>query len=134
MAMKRFMQLVALLCVSYTFAFQPVGPRPSTIARTALKNGKGDDEEESLGWNPIRALSEAIGSIDDVIDDFMFKRMGNGEVFYGKRKINPSGRDNTEGSYNGMGMSDKGRIDESRERKEEFLEQRRRQAEERERS
>jgi hypothetical protein len=23
---------------------------------------------------------------DDVIDDFMFKKMGNGEVFYGKRK------------------------------------------------
>jgi hypothetical protein len=132
MATKRFMQLVALLCVSYIFAFQPVGP--STIARTAVKNGRGDDEGESLGWNPIRALSEAIGNLDDVIDDFMFKKMGNGEVFYGKRKINPSGRDNTEGSYNGMGMSDKVRIDESRERKEEFLEKRRRQAEERKRS
>jgi hypothetical protein len=61
-----------------------------------------------------------------VIDDFMFKKMGNGEVFYGKRKTNPSGRDNTEGSYNGMGMSDKVKIDQSRERKEEYLEERRR--------
>jgi hypothetical protein len=55
------MQLVALLCVSYTFAFQPVGP--STVARTALRNGKSDDEKESVGWNPIRALSEAFGSM-----------------------------------------------------------------------
>lgn len=124
MATKRFMLIVALLCVSYTFAFQPVGT--CRIAWTSLKNDKGDDEKESSGWNPIRALSEAFGSIDDVIDDFMFKKMGNGEVFYGKRKINPSGRENTDGSYNGMGMSDKVRIDESRERKEEYLEQRRR--------
>jgi hypothetical protein len=28
---------------------------------------------------------------DVVIDDFMFKKMGNGEVFYGKKKVNPSG-------------------------------------------
>jgi hypothetical protein len=63
---------------------------------------------------------------DDVIDDFMFKKMGNGEVFYGKRKINPSGRENTEGTYNGMGISDKVKIDESRQRKEEYLEERRR--------
>jgi uncharacterized protein YueI len=61
-----------------------------------------------------------------VIDDFMFKKMGNGEVFYGKRKINPSGRENTEGTYNGMGISDKAKIDESRQRKEEYLEERRR--------
>jgi hypothetical protein len=138
----KFMQLVVLLCLSYTFAFHPVGPSItgrrnfkniafqavglSTIARTALKNGKGDDEKESIGWNPFQALSEAFGSIDDVIDDFMFKKMGNGEVFYGKRKINPSGRENTEGSYNGMGISDKVKIDESRQRKEEYLEERRR--------
>jgi hypothetical protein len=145
MAMKRFLQLVALLCLSDTFAFQPVGP--STIARTSLnngvgtcqhvgpsrrvltitlKNGKDDDEKESSGWNPFQALSEAFGSFDDVLDDFMFKRMGNGEVFYGKRKIDPSGRENTEGTYNGMGMSDKVKIDESRQRKEEYLEERRR--------
>jgi hypothetical protein len=61
MATRRPMQLVALLCVSYTFAFQPVGP--STVARTALRNGKSDDEKESVGWNPIRALSEAFGSM-----------------------------------------------------------------------
>ena len=55
------MQLVALLCVSYTFAFQPIGF--STVARNTLWNGKGDDDKESVGWNPIRALSEAFGSI-----------------------------------------------------------------------
>ena len=46
---------------------------------------------------------------------------GNGEVFYGKRKYKPSGRPNTEGYYNGMGISDKSKIDFARERKEERI-------------
>ena len=49
---------------------------------------------------------------------------GNGEVFYGKRKYKPSGKPNTEGKYNGMGLSDKGRIDVVREVKAQFLERR----------
>lgn len=62
--------------------------------------------------------------MDDVIDDFMCKRMGNGEVFYGKRKFNPSGK--IDGVYNGMGMSDKTKIDITREYKEAVMEERRR--------
>jgi len=57
----------------------------------------------------------------------MFKRMGSGEVFYGKRKYKPSGRPNTEGKYNGMGLSDKLRIDITRQVKEEIQEKRRQQ-------
>jgi hypothetical protein len=59
-----------------------------------------------------------MGDFDAVIDDFVFKRMGNGEQFYGKRKSNPSG--NIEGDYNGMGQSDLIRIEIARVRKEEM--------------
>ena len=41
--------------------------------------------------------------------------MGNGEVFYGKRKYKPSGK--VENSYSGYGLSDKGKIDAVREYK-----------------
>jgi len=83
------------------------------------------EKENDGGWmtkfNPLKEFSDMMSSMDDVIDDFMGKRMGNGEVFYGQRKYKPSGRENTEGSYNGMGMSDKYKIDMSRQRKEEYL-------------
>jgi len=52
-------------------------------------------------------------------------RIRIGEVFYGRRKYKPSGRDNTTGKYNGMGMSDKAKIEMAREIKEERMEMRR---------
>ena len=67
-------------------------------------------------------FAEFLGNMDAAIDDFMNKRMGNGEVFYGKRKYKPSGR--FTGDYNGMGLSDKLRIDQTREMREEYLEER----------
>jgi predicted secreted protein len=51
----------------------------------------------------------AVSTLDGTIEDFFYKRMGNGEIFYGKRKVNPSGR--VEGNYNGFGLSDKQRIE-----------------------
>ena len=66
-----------------------------------------------------------MANFDDVIDDFLNKRMGNGEVFYGQRKYKPSGRENTTGQYNGLGMSDKARIDMARQIKQERMEMRR---------
>jgi len=86
---------------------------------------------ENNNWNfpnPLKEVMDMFSNWDDVIDDFMFKRMGNGEVFYGKRKYKPSNRPNTEGKYNGMGMTDKMRIDIARERKEEAIERRKQQA------
>lgn len=77
------------------------------------------------GFNPIQELADMMRSLDDVIDDFMNKRMGNGEVFYGKRKYKPSGKDNTEGKYNGMGLTDKARIDAARQAKESAVPRRR---------
>lgn len=76
------------------------------------KNDTNEDKSENdtmilsrVSW----AIQEFWSNMDDVVDDFMNKRMGNGELFYGKRKFNPSGK--IDGSYNGFGLSDKGRIE-----------------------
>jgi hypothetical protein len=99
--------------------------------------GRNDEESDQeaaasfgsgLPWsrfNPIQELADMMRSMDDVIDDFMNKRMGNGELFYGKRKYKPSGKDNTDGKYNGMGMTDKARIDAARQAKESAAQRRR---------
>jgi hypothetical protein len=106
--------------------FQPA--KPSSRNSVKLKaDGKGNGFP-----NPFKEFGDMLSSMDDVIEDFMFKRMGNGEVFYGKRKYKPSGRPNTEGKYNGMGMSDKLKIDITLEVKEEMLERRRQKQQERE--
>ena len=57
-----------------------------------------------------------------VIDDFYNKRMGKGEIFYGKRKYKPSVT--VEGDYNGLGLTDKQRIDDAREYKRQWEEER----------
>mmetsp|Transcript_52189 Transcript_52189/g.62823 ORF Transcript_52189/g.62823 Transcript_52189/m.62823 type:complete len:138 (-) Transcript_52189:133-546(-) len=74
------------------------------------------------GNNPLQGFMDMFGSMDDVIDDFMNKRMGKGEIFYGKRKYKPSGE--VDGDYNGFGLSDKTRIEITQARKEEWMEER----------
>jgi hypothetical protein len=107
--------LLALLIFSTAVAFQTPRASPSRSTR--------------LHFAPLQELNDMLSNMDAVIDDFMNKRMGNGEVFYGKRKYKPSGRPHTEGRYNGMGLSDKGAIDIAREIKQEFLEKRKRRDE-----
>lgn len=87
-----------------------------------------DDEKSPAwkNWNPLKDAADMFSNFDDVVDDFMNKRMGNGEVFYGKRKFRPSNRPNTDGRYNGMGLSDKTKIDVTREYRDAVLEERRR--------
>lgn len=63
-----------------------------------------------------------IKNMDDIIDDFFNKRMGNGEIFYGKRKYKPSGT--VGGQYNGLGLSDRQRIDDANEYKAQVQEER----------
>ncbi|KAL3932261.1 MAG: hypothetical protein SGBAC_010931 [Bacillariaceae sp.] len=63
-------------------------------------------------------LQNIWNNLDDVVDDFLCKRMGSGEQFYGKRKYNPSGRH--DGVYNGMGRSDFIQIEVARARREEM--------------
>lgn len=80
-----------------------------------------NDENSSKKTGPFQELIDIFSNFDDVVDDFFYKRMGQGEVFYGKRKYKPSGK--VEGDYNGFGLSDKMKIDMTREYKEEWLEE-----------
>ena len=86
----------------------------TTTNRSAQKETKNNDEEtQTTNENAIlsfaKSLVDLFENFDDVMDDFMNKRMGNGELFYGKRKYKPSGK--ISGQYNGFGLSDKGRIE-----------------------
>ena len=83
--------------------------------------------ESSENGNPVKGVFDMFRNMDAVMDDFFNKRMGNGEIFYGKRKYNPSGQ--VEGDYNGFGLSDKTKIDVTREYKEEWLEKQRQKRE-----
>lgn len=78
-----------------------------------------------FAWNPLKELGDMLNNFDDIAEDFFYKRMGNGEVFYGKRKYKPSAAaEENNFEYNGMGLSDHSRIEAARERKAEFLAER----------
>lgn len=107
-----------------------------------MYNTKGNDRLEendkkqfslskSFVFNPFQEVFDMFSNWDDVIDDFLYKRMGNGEVFYGKRKYKPSGRPNTEGRYGGMGLTDTNRIRFAQEIKEQRIERIRSKSQER---
>jgi hypothetical protein len=118
------MKSIVILLVNGLFsaAFQPVPIRTEYRSARCMKSE--DDEQMASAkktWKPLANLSGIFSNVDDVIDDFMGKRMGNGELFYGKRKNSPSGRLNMDGDYNGMGYSDPLRIERARQRKEEVL-------------
>jgi hypothetical protein len=67
--------------------------------------------------NPFAEIAEIFQNFDDVVDDFFNKRMGNGEIFYGKRKYKPSGK--VESGYEGGGFSDWRKMEAAREFREE---------------
>eukprot|EP00551_Chaetoceros_affinis_P013992 CAMPEP_0203696764 /NCGR_PEP_ID=MMETSP0091-20130426/7889_1 /ASSEMBLY_ACC=CAM_ASM_001089 /TAXON_ID=426623 /ORGANISM="Chaetoceros affinis, Strain CCMP159" /LENGTH=158 /DNA_ID=CAMNT_0050568599 /DNA_START=83 /DNA_END=559 /DNA_ORIENTATION=- len=97
----------------------------SRVKKTKIVYAKDKDEtekgEESKGI--IGGFFDMFANLDDVAEDFFYKRMGKGEIFYGKRKYKPSG--DVEGEYNGFGLSDKLKIDMTREYKEAWLEEKR---------
>ncbi|KAL3941303.1 MAG: hypothetical protein SGBAC_004326 [Bacillariaceae sp.] len=98
-------------------------------------SNKEDEEkpsqEEKKAFGFLKDFQGMMDNFDDVIDDFVYKRMGAGEQWYGKRKYNPSGR--VDGKYNGMGQTDQFRIELARVQKEEMEKRReRRLAEEEE--
>jgi len=80
-----------------------------------------DDNEKGKGL--IGEFFDMLSSLDNIAEDFFYKRMGKGEIFYGKRKYKPSG--DVDGEYNGFGLSDKLKIDMTREYKEAWLEEKR---------
>ena len=93
--------------------------------RTTLDMSKNGDGKPR---NFFEDLMGMFSNFDDVVDDFVMKRMGNGEQFYGKRKYNPSG--DYDGDYNGMGQSSHYAIEIARVKKEVLEERRQRRLEE----
>lgn len=125
------LSLLLFTLVSAVIGFENVRPLQSrrmiTIVRNANDNGN-DKNKNNWGISSLfQEMNDMLSNWDDVIDDFMFKRMGNGELFYGKRKYKPSNKDNMDGQYRGMGISDSAKIELARQRKEEMLERRRQQ-------
>lgn len=114
--------------VSYTIGFRSV--KPAFFPRKTMVVNSKDDKQWELP-NLFQEAKDMLSNWDDVIDDFMFKRMGNGELFYGKRKYKPSNKPNMNGKYSGMGISDSMKIEMARQRKEEMMERRREQLRER---
>ena len=130
--------VLAVAVVPSSVAF--VVPKQNTIRSTAAvailrANPEGQNEDEKA-WtvdesiqrnepsplefkmpNPFTEMVDIFSNLDDVIDDFFNKRMGNGEIFYGKRKYKPSG--SVESEYNGGGFSDWRKIEAAREFREE---------------
>jgi hypothetical protein len=92
-------------------------------AVSVLSAAKNDDNEQPQQERNgiVGGFMDFFSNLDDVADDFFYKRMGKGEIFYGKRKYKPSG--DVDGEYNGFGLSDKMKIDMTREYKEAWLEE-----------
>lgn len=98
----------------------------NTHSFSQVSNNKNDNDEIAKSKfapiiEPLIGLKDMFQNFDDVVDDFFNKRMGNGEIFYGKRKYKPSG--NVEGDYNGFGISDFQKIEATKERKQMWLEE-----------
>jgi len=101
--------------IAFSFVLSPKLPT-KTCKYSSPQNGN-----EGNSKNPLAGIVDLFSNMDDVVDDFFYKRMGKGEIFYGKRKYKPSG--DVEGSYNGFGLSDKLKIDMTREYRDEWLEE-----------
>jgi len=110
-----------------SLAFTPIQPnlQQTKQSNVGIYSKNSDNEEESkfeMFAKPFLAVADMFQNLDDVIDDFYNKRMGNGEIFYGKRKYKPSGT--VDGDYNGFGLSDFQKIEMTKEAKEAWLEER----------
>jgi hypothetical protein len=125
MSILRFVLFIGL--ASMVAGFQSPLPSSNLLSRTSLSvNDKNDDTPKNF----LEDLKGMLANLDDVVDDFVYKRMGAGEQWYGKRKNDPSG--NFDGDYNGMGRSDHFRIEIARIQKEEMELKRQRRLEEEE--
>ena len=82
-----FMKILLFVCYFVGSQSFQVGTSLKSRLTTSLASKNGNSS-----WNPFRELSDMMSSFDDVVDDFLNKRMGNGEIFYGQRKYKPSGR------------------------------------------
>jgi hypothetical protein len=107
---------------------------PSTTTSIGMAMNNQENDTTKTNTKPKNNIFDGIAGIfknlDDVVDDFVMKRMGAGEQFYGKRKNGPSG--NYDGEYNGMGISDHMKIEIARVQREELELRRQRRLEEEE--
>lgn len=117
-ATKNCAHLSFIVCLmAMTHAFAPNHDNYRRGVTQIYMNG------ESKNGGILSGITDFFGNMDLIAEDFFYKRMGKGEIFYGKRKFKPSGE--VEGDYQGMGLSDKLKIDMAREYREEWLEEKR---------
>eukprot|EP00553_Chaetoceros_curvisetus_P005019 CAMPEP_0204635424 /NCGR_PEP_ID=MMETSP0717-20131115/31478_1 /ASSEMBLY_ACC=CAM_ASM_000666 /TAXON_ID=230516 /ORGANISM="Chaetoceros curvisetus" /LENGTH=138 /DNA_ID=CAMNT_0051654165 /DNA_START=64 /DNA_END=480 /DNA_ORIENTATION=+ len=116
-----FKIFLMLACLTVSYAFSPTNIPLNTSCRRreiVTVNAEGNNGQKE---GPLAGVFDFFSNLDAVADDFFYKRMGKGEIFYGKRKYKPSG--DVDGDYNGFGLSDKQKIDMTREYKEQWLEE-----------
>jgi len=127
MFLRAAVMLLGVASVSaFTLIHQPQAFRCSLSGLYAT--GNKEDPSTSKPKNFLEDLKGMLSNFDDVVDDFVMKRMGAGEQWYGKRKYSPSGR--VEGDYNGMGRSSHYAIEIARVQKEVLEERKQRRLEE----
>ena len=117
-----FCILVCVAAVANVEGFQQmhVGStmRSGATSLSFFGNNKKNEEPVEIEAEEEPKKNDFWQNFDAVVDDFVYKRMGAGEQWYGKRKSNPSGK--IDGDYNGMGQSDFMRIEIARVQKEEI--------------
>lgn len=125
-SLTKLILLLILAVSSYGFTNLSAASYGQNKKYTSCRNrylfATTENNNNNNNKNPVSGFFDMFANFDDVIDDFFYKRMGKGEVFYGKRKYKPSGE--VEGNYNGFGLSDKGKIDFVRDVKAERDEER----------
>jgi len=67
------MKLILILCWLVAGASFFLNSPPRARQTTSLYSQDGNKS-----WNPLEELSGMMSNLDDVIDDFMNKRLGNG--------------------------------------------------------
>jgi hypothetical protein len=109
----KVVSVVVMMCAVATEAF----PMHQASSRASSRIAMADNNEDKPK-NFFDDLKGMFDNFDDVVDDFLFKRMGAGEQWYGKRKNSPSGK--FDGNYTGMGKTDFMRIEIAQVQKEEM--------------
>lgn len=92
MAFKLSILIIVALALCNASAFLVSPPAGRSFVNTSKPTTGTALYSEKQQMNPLAGIAEFFDNFDSMIDDFMDKKMGNGEVFYGKRKYSPSGK------------------------------------------
>jgi len=114
--------LLLLLLTAISPSAVPGFLSPTTLGLPSSLPPSSARSAEPPGSAPPSFLEKLKTSFDAELDDFMFKRMGNGEQFYGRRETRGKEDKTARGQqYNGYGLTDKTKIEAKREAVEERL-------------